>query len=168
MSHLALVQGLRSASTGADPSMLMYTSVQDTRGSLSVLNAKRYISSIAVNATILTFLPYSGTSSFRGDVRSITIYSDGLSFSLEIIESIQLLHYVSILFPGPDGDATQENSGLLPCRNAEIVIQTRNSSGDAEDGDVSQLVVQCRHPLLLPYSCFLLTHIYSRTIHRGR
>ncbi|KFY33108.1 hypothetical protein V495_08425 [Pseudogymnoascus sp. VKM F-4514 (FW-929)] len=122
--HLALVQGLRSASTGADPSMLIYTSVQNTQGSLSVLNAK------------------SGTSSFPGDVRSVAINSNGLVYSLDIIESVQLLHYVSMLFQGPDGDATQDNLGLLPCRNAEIVIQTRNSSDDAEDGDVSQLVVQ--------------------------
>lgn len=50
-----------------------------------------------------------------------------------------------MLFPGPDGDAAQDNSGLLPCQNAEIVIQTRISGDDAEDGDVSQLVVQCRH-----------------------
>ncbi|OBT90159.1 hypothetical protein VE02_00880 [Pseudogymnoascus sp. 03VT05] len=121
--HLALVQGLRSASTGADPSMLMYTSVQDTGGSLSVLNAN------------------SGTSSFR-DVRNVTIQSDGLSYSLEIIESVQLLHYVSMLFPRPDGDAIQDNSGLLPCRNAEVVIQTRISPDGAEDGDVSQLVIQ--------------------------
>ncbi|OBT77855.1 hypothetical protein VF21_03261 [Pseudogymnoascus sp. 05NY08] len=126
--HLALVQGLRSASTGADPSMLMYTSVQDTGGSLSVLNAN------------------SGTSSFRGDVRNVAIQSDGLSYSLEIIESVQLLHYVSMLFPGPDGDAIEDNSGLLPCRNAEVVIQTRipsdGAEDGAEDGGVSQLVIQ--------------------------
>ncbi|OBT69915.1 hypothetical protein VE03_00434 [Pseudogymnoascus sp. 23342-1-I1] len=121
--HLALVQGLRSASTGAGPSMLMYTSVQDKKGSLSVLDAK------------------SGTSSFQGDIRVITINSNGLSFDLEVIESVQLLHYASMLFPGQDGDATGYISGLLPCRNAEIVIQTRISP-EAEDGDISQLVVQ--------------------------
>ncbi|KAL5345585.1 hypothetical protein ACLOAV_009339 [Pseudogymnoascus australis] len=122
--HLALVQGLRSASTGAGPSMLIYTSVQDKRGSLSVLDAK------------------SGTSSFQGDVSGITINSNGLSFNLEAIESVQLLHYVSMLFPGPDGDDIQYMSGLIPSQNAEIIIQTRVLHDDSEDGDVSQLVIQ--------------------------
>jgi hypothetical protein len=96
---------------------------------------------------ILTCLSYSGTSSFRGDVRNVTIQSKSnrLSYSLDIIESVQLLHYVSMLFPGPDGDAIQNNSGLLPCRNAEVVIQTRISPDGAEDGGVSQLVIQCRY-----------------------
>lgn len=126
--------------------MLMYTSVQDTGGSLSVLNANRYVPQIIVEECILICLPYSGTSSFRGDVRNVTIQSKSnrLSYSLEIIESVQLLHYVSMLFPGPDGDVIQDNSGLLPCRNAEVVIQTRVSPDGAEDGDVSQLVIQCR------------------------
>lgn len=79
----------------------------------------------------------------------MTINSNGLSYSLQVIESVQLLHYVSMLFPGPDGDATQDNSGLLPCRNAEIVIQTIISSDDTEDSDVSQLVVQCRQPYIV-------------------
>jgi hypothetical protein len=75
-----------------------------------------------------------------------------------------------MIFPGPDGDATQNNLGLLPCRNAEIVIQTRNSSDDAEDGDVSQLVVQCKLLLLLSYLCIplTLTLFFSWPIHRSR
>ncbi|KFY30143.1 hypothetical protein V494_08248 [Pseudogymnoascus sp. VKM F-4513 (FW-928)] len=121
--HLALVQGLRSASAGANPDMLIYTSTQDIGGSLSVLNSK------------------SGTSNFRNVVRNATIQSKGLEYSLGVIESVQLLHYMSLLFPGPDGDAMKDNPGLLPCQNAEIVIQTKVSP-DSGGGDLSQLVVQ--------------------------
>lgn len=124
--------------------MLIYTSVQDKRGSLSVLDAKRYIPAVAVKMVILTIPSYSGTSSFQGDVSGITINSNGLSFNLEAIESVQLLHYVAMLFPGPDGDDIQYKSGLLPSQNAEIVIQARVLHDDSEDGDVSQLVIQCK------------------------
>lgn len=93
---------------------------------------------------ILTIPPHSGTSSFQGDVSGITINSNGLSFNLEAIESVQLLHYVSMLFPGPDGDDIQYMSGLIPSQNAEIIIQTRVLHDDSEDGDVSQLVIQCK------------------------
>lgn len=124
--------------------MLIYTSVQDKRGSLSVLDAKRYIPAFAVKMAVLTIPSYSGTSSFQGDVSGITINSNGLSFNLEAIESVQLLHYVSMLFPGPDGDDIQYMSGLLPSQNAEIVIQTGLLDDDIENGNVSQLVVQCK------------------------
>lgn len=67
-----------------------------------------------------------------------------------------------MLFPGPDGDATQDNSGLLPCRNAEIVIQTIISPDDTEDSDVSQLVFQCRQPYIVTiFVLFTNTYLQS-------
>lgn len=130
--------------------MLIYTSVQDTGGALSVLNAKRYVSQMPLRKNILTRFPHSDTSSFLGDVRSVTINSNGLSYGLKVIESVQLLHYVSMLFLGADGVATQDNPGLLPCKNAEVVVQTRMPPDEA-NGDVSQLVIQCRQASLYWY-----------------
>jgi hypothetical protein len=67
-----------------------------------------------------------------------------------------------MLFPGPDGDVTQDDSGLLSCRNAEVVIQTRISPDGAEDGDVYQLVIRCRYlDIVITFILFTNTYLQS-------
>jgi hypothetical protein len=57
-----------------------------------------------------------------------------------------MLHYMTILFPGSAEATEQENSGLLPCRTAEIVLHTRAPTDSAEDASITQLVMQCNRP----------------------
>lgn len=82
------------------------------------------------------------------------IQSNGLRYNLDAVDSVQLLQYTSMVFHGLDGDAGQE-TGLLPCRVAEMVIQTKAPTDGAEDGDVYQLVLQCKQAttLHLYYIC---------------
>lgn len=67
-----------------------------------------------------------------------------------------------MLFLGADGVANQDNPGLLPCRNAEVVVQTRMPPDETNDGDVSQLVVQCIHPFIaIIFVLFINTYLQS-------
>ncbi|KAF8853301.1 hypothetical protein BDZ45DRAFT_806770 [Acephala macrosclerotiorum] len=128
VAKLALLQGLRSSSTAGANSMLMYTSVQeDGRGSLSVLNTQ------------------GDTAGFRQDIRSVTVTSNGFRYIAEAIDSVQMLYYMTILFPDPYEATEQENPGLLPCRNAEVVLHTKSTIDGSHDADITQLIVQFDH-----------------------
>ncbi|CZR51265.1 uncharacterized protein PAC_01140 [Phialocephala subalpina] len=125
---LALLQGLRSSSTAGANSMLMYTSVQeDGRGSLSVLNTQ------------------GDTAGFRQGIRSVTVTSNGFQYIAEAIDSVQMLYYMTILFPDPNEATEQENPGLLPCRDAEVVLHTKTTIHGSHGADITQLVVQFDH-----------------------
>jgi hypothetical protein len=91
------------------------------------------------------FLFSSDTAPFRQDVRSVTVTSNGLRYTVEAIDSIQMLYYMTILFPDPNEDTEKENPGLLPCRNAEIVLHTKAPVGSSHDADIIQLIFQRRN-----------------------
>ncbi|PMD58031.1 uncharacterized protein K444DRAFT_631391 [Hyaloscypha bicolor E] len=128
VAQLALVQGLKASSITGASSMLMYTSVRgDGCGYLSVLNTQ------------------GDTADFRQDIRSITITSNELRYIVESIDSVQMLHYMMMMFPHPSEVTEQENLGFLPCRNAEIVLHTKSTMDDSDNGDITQLIVQFDH-----------------------
>ncbi|KAF4637084.1 hypothetical protein G7Y89_g988 [Cudoniella acicularis] len=125
ISQLALIQGLRSASTASN-SMLMHTSLQENnRGSLSILHT------------------FGDTAGFRQNIRSATLISNGFQFILGTIDSVQMLYYTTILSPqSVESTTEQENLSLLPCQNAEMVLLPKPLSDSA---DISQLVLQFNH-----------------------
>jgi hypothetical protein len=84
----------------------------------------------------------SDTAPFRQDVRSVTVTSNGFRYTVKAIDSIQMLHYMTILFSDPNKSTEQENLGLLPCRSAEIVLHTKAPVGTSHDADITQLIVQ--------------------------
>ena len=63
----------------------------------------------------------------------------------EAIDSVQMLHYMTILFPDPNEATEQENPRLLPCRNAEVVLHTKTTIYGSHGADITQLIVQCNH-----------------------
>lgn len=65
---------------------------------------------------------------------------------MDAIDSVQILHYFTIIFPSTDEVIERENPielRLVPSRSAEIVFQTRALALGPGDVAVSQLVVQC-------------------------
>ena len=59
-----------------------------------------------------------------------------------------MLYYMTILFSDSAEATEQENSGLLLCQTADIVLHTRAPTENAEDADITQLVMQYNHPQL--------------------
>lgn len=94
---------------------------------------------------ILTLLFSSDTAGFRQDIRSVTVTSNGFRYITEAIDSVQMLYYMTILFPDSNEATEQENPGLLPCRNAEVVLHTKTTIDGSHDADITQLIVQFDH-----------------------
>ena len=83
----------------------------------------------------------SETAHFRDEFSNVVVTSNGLRFELGTIDSVQMLHYMVILFPDPAA-TDQENEGLLTSQSAEIVLHTAPLR-TLNDSDVTQLVVEC-------------------------
>ena len=78
---------------------------------------------------------------------------------MESIDGVQMLHYMTMLFPRPSEVTEQENLRLLPRRNAEIVLHTKQTMEASDGGDISQLIVQCRvHMFSLRWLVWLIWH----------
>jgi hypothetical protein len=56
-----------------------------------------------------------------------------------------MLHYMMMMFPHPSEMTEKENLGFLPRRNAEIVLHTKSTMDGSDNGDITQLIVQCKH-----------------------
>jgi hypothetical protein len=74
----------------------------------------------------------------------VTVTSNGLRYVVESIDGVQMLHYMTILFPAASQADEDENPGLLPCRQAEIVLHTKAQIGLTDDSDITQLIAKCR------------------------
>jgi hypothetical protein len=91
---------------------------------------------------LITFPP-SNTAGFKRDLRSVTLSSNGLRYVVKAIESVQILHYMTVSFPERNQVTMQpESPELLPCRHGELVVHTEASDGD-EESAITQLILKC-------------------------